>query len=152
MKWYEILVLILGAVGGLEFIKWLWNQFFNRKNNARIADSEADASEFHVLQEEILFLQEQIKEKEVRFAEQTALVRKQNTEILDLTTKLAKAEIDHTKKMAEIEVQMVKVKCLDESCPFRLPPNAFTPPRQGQSMDEYVAKRETRIKITESKE
>lgn len=152
MKWYEILVLILGAVGGFEFIKWLWNQFFNRKNNARIADSEADSSEFHVLQEVITFLQGQIKDKEVRFAEQTDLVRKQKTEILDLTTKLAKAEIDHTKKMAEIEILMSQVKCEDRNCPFRLPPNAFTPPRQDQSIEEYVAERETRIAITESKE
>lgn len=143
MKWYEILVLILGAVGGLEFVKWLWNMLFNRRNNVRIADANADSSEFHVLQEVITFLQGQIKDKEVRFAEQTDLVRKQKTEILDLTTKLAQKEIDHTKKMAEIEVQMVKVKCLDESCPFRLPPNAFTPQRQGQSKEEYVAERET---------
>lgn len=143
MKWYEILVLILGAVGGFEFIKWLWNQFFNHKNNARIADSEADSSEFHVLQEVITFLQGQIKDKEMRFAEQTDLVRQYKTEILDLTTKLAKSEIDHTKKMAEIEILMSQVKCEDRLCPFRLPPNAFTPPHQEQSIEEYAATRET---------
>ena len=103
MKWYEILVLILGAVGGFEFIKWLWGQFFNRKNNARIADSEADTSEFHVLREQIQFLQEQLKEKEVRFAEQTELMRKLNTEALDLTSKLAESEIAHAKAIAEYE-------------------------------------------------
>lgn len=144
MKWYEILVLILGALGGFEFVKWLWAQFFNRKNNARIADSEADKSEFHVLQEIIQFLQEQIKEKEMRFAEQTELVRKYKTEILDLTTKLAKAEIKYAQDIAAMEIQMIKVKCQDESCPFRLPPNAFTPPKNGLTKEEYVASRETK--------
>lgn len=142
MKWYEILVLILGAVGGFEFVKWLWGQFFNRKNNARIADSEADASEFHVLQEEILFLQEQIKEKEVRFAEQTELVRKQNTEILELTHQHAKAKIEHAREIASMEIQMMKVKCLDETCPFRLPPNAYTPPRKDVTIVDHVKARE----------
>lgn len=149
MKWYEILVLILGALGGFEFVKWLWAQFFNRKNNARIADSEADKSEFHVLQEEILFLQEQIKEKEVRFAEQTSLVRKLNTEVLDLTTRLAKAEIKHAQEIAAMEIQMIKVKCVDEACPFRLPPNALTPPKNGLTKEEYVASRESKQVMVE---
>lgn len=149
MKWYEILVLILGALGGFEFVKWLWGQFFNRKNNARIADSEADASEFHVLQEQVLFMQEQLKEKEVRFAEQTQLVRKLNTEVLDLTTKLAKAEIEHAKKIAEYEILLAQVKCLDKDCPFRLPPNAFTPPKKGLTKEEYVATRESKQVMVE---
>lgn len=144
MKWYEILVLILGALGGFEFVKWLWAQFFNRKNNARIADSEADKSEFHVLQEIIQFLQEQIKEKEMRFAEQTELVRKYKTEILDLTTNLAKAEIKYAQDIAALEIQMIKVKCLDSHCPFRLPPNAYTPPKDGLTKEEYVSARESK--------
>ena len=142
MKWYEILVLILGAVGGFEFIKWLWGQFFNRKNNARIADSEADTSEFHVLREQIQFLQEQLKEKEVRFAEQTELVRKKNTEVLDLTSKLAESEIAHAKAIAEYEVILSQVKCEDKNCPFRLPPNAFTPPRKDLTIVKYAETRE----------
>lgn len=149
MKWYEILALILGALGGFEFVKWLWAQFFNRKNNARIADSEADKSEFHVLQEIIQFLQEQIKEKEMRFAEQTELVRKYKTEILDLTTKLAKAEIKYAQDIAALEIQMMQVKCEDRECPFRLPPNAFTPPKKGLTKDGYVTSRESKQVMVE---
>lgn len=142
MKWYEIVVCILGAVGGIDFVKFLAKSIVNRKNNARIADSEADASEFHILQEEILFLQGQIKEKEERFADQTSLVRKLNTEILELTHRLAQTEIDHAKKIAEMEIQMMRVKCEDEKCPFRLPPNAFTPPKKGLTKEEYADARE----------
>lgn len=151
MKWYEIMVIILGAVGGFEFIKWMWAQFFNRKNNARIADSEADTSEFHVLREQIQFLQEQLKEKEVRFAEQTDLVRRLNSEILDLTSKIAESEIKFAKDMADIEIQMVKVKCVDEHCPFRLPPNAYTPPRENLTIAEYAETREVTAAFVDDK-
>ena len=36
--WWQILVLILGAVGGLEFIKWI----FNRKTENRLIFIERD--------------------------------------------------------------------------------------------------------------
>lgn len=137
MTWYEIIVCILGAIGGLDFLKWLAKTIRNRKNDARIADSEADASEFHILQEECLFLQAQIKEKEERFAEQTGLVRKLNTEVLEITNKLAKAEIEHAREMAAAEIQMTKVKCEDLDCPFRLPPNAFTPAKKGLDKETH---------------
>lgn len=141
MKWYEIIVCILGAVGGLDFLKWAAKTVFNRKNNARIADSEADISEFHVLQEQVLFLQTQLKEKEERFAEQTTIVRKQNLEIIELTQKLATAEIEHAKEKANMEIQMAKVKCEDIKCPFRLPPNAYTPSAEGVTKESYFKKR-----------
>lgn len=141
MNGWEIAATVGGAYGGLELIKYLVNMIFNRKNNARIADSEADKSEFHVLREQVLFLQEQLKEKEVRFSEQTDLVRKQNCEILDLTSKLATAEIEHAKVIADYEIMLVQVKCEDKTCPFRIPPNAYTPPKQDMTIDTYVASR-----------
>lgn len=145
VKWYEIVVCILGAIGGLDFIKFLTKSIFNRKNNARMADSEADASEFHVLQEEIVFLQQQIKDKEERFADQTNLARKQNAEILELTNNLATAEIENAKEIAALEIQMMQVKCVDKNCPFRLPPNAYTPPKDGLTKEEYAKAREMEL-------
>lgn len=138
VKWYEIVVCILGAIGGLDFIKFLTKSIFNRKNNARMADSEADASEFHILREEIVFFQQQIKDK-------TSLVRKQNAEILELTNNIATAEIEHAKEIAALEIQMMQVKCVDKNCPFRLPPNAYTPPKDGLTKEEYAEARETEL-------
>ena len=40
--WWQILVLILGAVGGLEFIKWL----FNRKTESRLNKLEVKQKDF----------------------------------------------------------------------------------------------------------
>ena len=48
MTWYEITIACVTAVGGFEFIKWLFNIIFNRKNNSRIANTEATNAEIEV--------------------------------------------------------------------------------------------------------
>lgn len=126
MTWWQILIAILGALGGLECVKWL----FNRNRIAR-------SDEFKILRETNVFLQQQLQAKEERFAEQTQLVRKQNTEILDLTTKMAEMEIKHEQEKAELMIELVKVRCDDADCPFRKPPNAQTPPKSGMTKEEY---------------
>lgn len=130
MTWGQTLAVIIGALGGLEFIKWL----FTRKRVAR-------TDEFKLLRETNEFLQQQLQDKEERFAEQTQLVRKQNTEILDLTTKMAEMEIRHEQEKAELRIELVEVRCKDKNCPFRLPPNAHTPPKPGMTKEEYHSKK-----------
>lgn len=124
--WWQVIVAILGALGGLECIKWL----FNRNRIAR-------SDEFKILRETNEFLQQQLRSKEERFAEQTQLVRKQNTEILDLTAKMAEMEIRQEQEKAELKIELVKVRCNDEDCPFRIPPNAQTPPKPGMTKKQY---------------
>ncbi|MDD6868604.1 MAG: hypothetical protein PUE39_03500 [bacterium] len=125
MTW-ETLIAIIGAVGGSTGLIELVKYFANRKTNSRIAETKADVAEFHILQETNLFLQEQLKVKEERFAEQTQLVRQQNRYIITLE-----------RKVADLEIELVKVRCNDEYCPFREPPTAKTPPRPGMSKEEY---------------
>lgn len=120
--WGEIIVSIIGALGGWEAIKYM----VNRKSNRRIADAEADASEFRTLQETLQFLQTQLKDKEERFAEQTNIVRKLNLDLIEML-----------KDKGAMEVELAMVRCNDTDCPFRQPPNAKTPPRNGQTRDEY---------------
>lgn len=43
-SWWQILALILGAVGGLEFIKWL----FNRKTEKRLNNIEVKQKDFEL--------------------------------------------------------------------------------------------------------
>lgn len=133
--WWENLVAIIGALGGIETVKW----FMNRKTNSRIAIADAESKEFHTLQETNEWLQKQLQLKEERFAEQTQLVRKQNTEILDLTRKIAEAEIAHAQAVAELRIELAEVRCNDENCPFRQPPNAKTPPHPGLTKEQYYA-------------
>lgn len=131
--WWESVITILGALGGFEFVKWL----FNRKSAGRIATAEAEIAEFHTLKETIQFLQTQLKEKEERFAEQTNLVRKLNSEVVELTLTIGKKDLEHSKEIAALELELVTVRCDDKPCPFRQPPNAHTPPREGLTKEEY---------------
>ena len=101
---------ILGTLGGSELIRY----FINRKSNARKAEAEADSSEFGVLRETTTFLQEQLKDKELRFADQTALVRKLNAENLDLTR-------DNSMLKTERELKL----CQRRNCKDREPQTGY---------------------------
>lgn len=101
---------VIGAVGGWEAIKY----FINRDTNRRKAEAEADSVEFDVLRQASEFMQNQLKEKEERFAAQTELVRKQNIEILELT-----------KEKGRLELELQKYRCIKAKCPHREPANGF---------------------------
>lgn len=88
---------ILGTLGGWEMIKYL----INRKTNTRKAEAEADSSEFTVLRDTVVFLQEQLQKKEERFAEQTDLVRKLTGENLELTRENAMLKAERSLKLCE---------------------------------------------------
>ena len=109
MNIVETLVAILTSLGGWELVKYL----INRKSNARISDAEADSAEFHVMKEQIEFMQEQMKQKE-RFAEQTLLVRNLNNELLDMT-----------KKLGSTELELQKFRCIRAKCLEREPQNGY---------------------------
>ncbi len=139
--WVESIAVALGAIGGLEAFKY----FFNRRANSRIAIAEAESKEFHTLQETNEWLQKQLQLKEERFAEQTQLVRKQNTEILELTRRIAEKDILHAQAVAELKIELAEVRCDDKPCPFREPPTSKTPPRGGLTKEEYHKKNDKKI-------
>lgn len=97
MDMIEILTSVGSILGGLsiwEAIKY----WVNRKTNKRKEEAEADASEFGVLREQIEFLQNQLKEKEERFADQTMRLRQTQDENFNLLKEKAMLEIELTKK------------------------------------------------------
>lgn len=106
----EIVATIIGTMGGWEAIKYL----LNRKTNKRKEEAEADSVEFGVLRDSMEFLQNQLKEKEQRFAEQTDLVRKQNLDILQLN-----------KDKAQLELELQRYKCVIKGCAKRDPQNGY---------------------------
>lgn len=158
MNW-EAVGIILGAFGGIELLKFIYNTIIRRKTDARVAVAEAQTAvanaqtaEFKHLQETNEWLQQQLQKKEERFEEQTLLVRRQNTEILNLTSELAEKEIQHAKEISDLEIkhaqelaakeiELVEVKCLDKPCPFRQPPNAYTQPKPGLTKEQYHAQK-----------
>ena len=121
----DIITLIIG-IGGLQGLIELARWWRSRKTQDRRDAAEAKSSEFKVLQDITEFLQSQLKEKEERFAEQTALVRQQNRELLE-------AE----RKISELSIELANVRCDDKKCPFRQPPNAHTPPPPDMSKEEW---------------
>ena len=86
----------------------------NRKTNQRVEEAKADSAEFAVLKETVDFLQQQLKDKEVRFAEQTGLVRELNSDVLRLTN-----------EKAAIELELQKYKCVVPKCVNRQPQNGY---------------------------
>lgn len=120
------IIAILGGIGGLEFIKWL----FTRKRAAR-------SDEFKLLRETNEFLQTQQLEKEKRFAEQTQVLRATQRDLLETTKREADSGIAHAREIATLNVELARVRCEDTDCPFRLPPNANTPPKKGQTKEIY---------------
>lgn len=110
----NMILAIIGALGGFEAIKWTINAWRNRETDARKQETAADSDEFHLLREQIEFLQTQLKEKELRFAEQTELVRKQNTDFIDLT-----------KEKAALELELALKRCERKQCTNRQPQNGY---------------------------
>ena len=106
----EMAVGAVTALGGWETIKYL----LNRKANGRKAEAEADSVEFGVLKETMDFLQQQLKDKEQRFSEQTDMVRKLNAEVLDLT-----------REKARIDLELQRYKCVRKLCKDREPQNGY---------------------------
>ena len=100
----------LGIVGGWEAIRYL----INRKANQRMENSKADSLEFSVLKETVDFLQQQLKDKEIRFAEQTEIVRELNGDVLRLT-----------REKASVEMELQKYKCVVPKCANRQPQNGY---------------------------
>lgn len=126
MTTIEAIGILLGSLGGFELIKWM----LTRKANTRTAEAEAAGAELTVLKETVVFLEEQLKTKEERFAEQTTLVRKLNAENLELT-----------RKLAEKEIELAVKRCDDMPCPFRQPPTATTQPMASITREQYFKSR-----------
>lgn len=113
MDWNTILT-VLTAIGGFEGIKGLVVWLVNRKNNKRVEEAKADSAEFGVLKETNLFLQEQLKEKEQRFCEQTDRLRQVQDDYFKLMQKNAQTELD-----------LQRFRCVRKKCESREPQNGY---------------------------
>lgn len=137
MDWQLICTIIGTVLGGqsvIELLKW----FRNRKTEGRIAEAHADSEEFATLSQTNLFLQQQLKDKEERFAEQTNLVRKLNTEVIQITKEKAAIELEFERYKARVELELERVRCNDRPCPWRQPPNYLTQAApEGMSKEDY---------------
>ena len=106
----EIVATIIGTMGGWEAIKYL----LNRKTNKRKEEAEADGVEFGVLRDSMEFLQNQLKEKEERFVNQTDRLRKLQDNYFELL-----------KEKQSIELELQRFRCVRPKCAQREPQNGY---------------------------
>lgn len=112
MDWATIIT-VIGALGGLEFIKWIANRkAYFRKENASAKDAELSVHE------------KQIERYEQRLAQRDAKVdaiykelREEQKRNLELIEKVNKLELD--KEILTLQ------KCEVRGCPKRQPPGVY---------------------------
>ena len=117
-------VSLIAALGGIEFLKWLWT----RKSKTRMAEAEADAAklkvekdEFQLLRDRLQYADQQLIENEQRFNEQTNLLRETNRQLLEqikenglLSAKVASLEAERAMKLCQVRM-----------CPKREPQSGY---------------------------
>lgn len=115
---------IIGALGGLEAIKWIANFWVNRKTNARKEGASADGMEIQNLLNVINSLTLQLENSDKRTRERDAKVdyvynelRKEQAEKLEILRQ--KHEVDIKFREAEIR------RCDVPRCANRVPPSDY---------------------------
>ncbi|MBD5186459.1 MAG: hypothetical protein K2G11_06840 [Muribaculaceae bacterium] len=113
----QTLLTTLSACGGLEVVKWL----FNRRTQNRISEAKASIEETSAEsarrkldQETVVFLQNQLSSQEERFAQQS-----------DLLHKATERELELTRNVAALELELQSTRCDVADCPSRHPPRNY---------------------------
>lgn len=114
---FSIVASMGAAVGGWEFTKYLLNIRTNKRKEHYEADkakAEAKSADFDVLRETTEFLQQQLKEKEERFANQTERLRKVQDDYFTLLQEKAK-----------VDLELQRFRCVRPKCAQREPQNGY---------------------------
>lgn len=110
----EIFLSIAGAFGGLEALKWLANVRSSRRKAASEAAGSVEevvAKRTQCLEDSILFLQNQLRDKEKQFAELST----RHQEALERQLKL-------THSLGEMKLKYRSTRCDHKECTNRKPP------------------------------
>ncbi len=117
----NIIITIIGAIGGAEGLRWVITAWMNRKTNARKEDASADAAEIQNLLTIIDSLNKQIERLEKDLAGRNqkvdflyAELRKSEEKCLELLSKLHEAEL----RLKEADLS----RCDIWDCLKRIPP------------------------------
>lgn len=119
-----IILSILGSLGGWELVKWLLTRRANKTIAAATADQaeiQTEEAEFIYLRKRIEFCEQQMAEKEKRFAEQTDVLRTAQRELLEMT-------IENGKLLAEIaalRAERAMKLCERKGCGQRQPQSGY---------------------------
>lgn len=108
---------LIGALGGLEAIKWVVNFYVNRKTNARKEDASADAMENENERKQVAWLEERIAQRDAKI----------DTIYVELRQEQA-AHLEEVHKRHELELRLKEAeikKCDVRGCSSRQPPSDY---------------------------
>ena len=115
---------VVGALGGLEFIKWWYNRKARtevEKAEADIAKIKADADEFRYLRERIEMLDKDSLAKEQRFNDQITHIRDLNRQIVALEIEKGDLKAEVSALKAERKMKL----CERRGCSQREPQSGY---------------------------
>lgn len=108
---------ILGALGGLEAIKWIANFYVNRKTDARKEDAAADAAENENERKQVAWLEARITQRDTKIDAIYVELRQEQAEKLQLI---------HDKHELELKLKEAEIKKCDvRGCSNRQPPSDY---------------------------
>lgn len=107
----------IGALGGLEAIKWVVNFYVNRKTNARKEDASADSMENENERKQVDWLEKRLAERDAKIDAIYAELRQEQSAHLDDIHKKHELEL----KLKEAEIK----KCDVHGCANRQPPSDY---------------------------
>ncbi|RGP03389.1 hypothetical protein [Bacteroides ovatus] len=117
MKVMEDWLTILGALGGLEAIKWVVNFYVNRKTDARKEDAAADAVENENERKQVAWLEARITQRDTKIDAIYVELRQEQAEKLQLI---------HDKHELELRLKESEIKKCDvRGCSNRQPPSDY---------------------------
>lgn len=108
------IVVILGAIGGLEGIKQFLRWWNNRRNEERKSDAEADALVEENNRKSVEWLEKRLEQRDIKIDSLYAELRKEQAEKLELLHKYHQLDIEHTLKRCEVQ-----------NCKGRKPPTGY---------------------------
>ena len=115
---------VVGALGGLEFIKWWYNRNARKeieKAEAESAKIKADADEFRYLRERIEMLDKDSLAKEQRFNDQITHIRELNRQIVALEIEKGDLKAEVSALKAERKMKL----CERRGCSQREPQSGY---------------------------
>lgn len=108
---------IIGALGGLEAVKWIVNFYVNRKTNARKEDAAADAVENENERKQVDWLEKRLAERDAKIDAIYGELRQEQA---------AHLEDIHAKHELELKLKEAEMKRCDvRGCQNRQPPSDY---------------------------
>lgn len=108
---------VLGAIGGLEAIRWVVTFLVNRKTDARKEDATADSMEDENERKQVAWLEARITQRDAKIDALYVELRQEQAEKLNLIHKNHGLELKNT--------ELTYKKCDVRGCQNRQPPSDY---------------------------